>query len=150
MSNDVAKTILTARPPFRFVSPLVAKIVLVFGIGNILLGIALFTYKAQLMNFQAINHVTTYQVWGVLFTLLGAAMLYSYFKNLWVWMRKALFVGILIKTYWMVALLSRYFTGEPPNLIVLIIWGIITTLQIVTYIDFIPVPREGARDERIT
>lgn len=141
----------SVRPAFRKVSPLVAKIVLIFGVGNVLLGAALATYQISLQNFAIVLGLTSYQLWGVVFFFLGVAMLWGYFQNEWLFMRKCLFVGVAVKTFWEVALIARYFAGGQDNPILLIIWSVLLAIQMAAYIDFIPAPRKtGDTDERIT
>lgn len=76
--SEIKQKIRQARPRLRDVSPLAASIDIGFGIMNVILGFGLFTLRARTMNLLVINDLMTYQFWGIVFGLLGVAMLLAY------------------------------------------------------------------------
>lgn len=151
-SHEVTKAIKEARPRLSRVSPLVAKIVLGYAVVNVLLGVSLAITTARLSTGLVIAPTQfAFQVWGVLFTILGIALFYTYWKNSWKGMRGLFVVGMCFKFAWTIALVVRLFSGDFSNPIILIIWLFFTYIQAVAYIHFMPIPtiEKGAEDADI-
>lgn len=149
---EIAQAIKEARPKLKRVSPLVAKIVIGFGVINILLGIGLATTQASLATPLVVApEQFYYQLWGFLFFTLGVAMLWLYARNSWRGMRYTFVIGMCFKFMWAIALVVRYFSGEFSNPLVLIIWLFMAYIQAVTYLHFMPQPAldKGAKDAGI-
>lgn len=136
--SEIKQKIRQARPRLRDVSPLGASIVIGFGIMNVILGFGLFTLRARTMNLLVINDLMTYQFWGVIFGLLGVAMLLAYWINSWTRLRQALIVGVFLKSWWLAALSIRLLTGDYDNILLISIWGLLTYIQLATFIYIIP------------
>lgn len=148
-TREITQAIKEARPKLSVISPLVAKIVLGFGVINVLLGIGLATTKAQLASPLVIAPNTgAFQLWGALFFVLGVLMLWGYWRNNWKFLRHTFVIGILFKFMWAVALLLRYISGEYSNPTLLMVWLFFAYIQAVTYIHFMPIPQiqKGAED----
>lgn len=148
-TREIAQAIKEARPKLARVSPLVAKIVIGFGVINILLGIGLATTQASLATPLVVAPERFYyQLWGFLFFVLGVAMLWLYARNSWRGMRYTFVIGMCFKFMWAIALVVRYVSGEFSNPIVLIIWLFMAYIQAVTYLHFMPQPAlgKGAKD----
>lgn len=138
---EITQAIKEARPRLARVSPLVAKIVLGFGVINLLLGLGLVTTQAKLSTPLVVApSIGFYQAWGVAFILLGLAMLWLYKRNSWRGMRYTFVIGMCFKFAWAIALLVRYVSGDFANPLVLIIWLFFAYIQAVTYIHFMPQP----------
>lgn len=142
MTKEAERVVQHARPPLRIASPLVSSLIWVFATGNLFLGYGLFSIKVKLVNFLIINDVLTTQLWGGIFFALGLAMFYTHFRNDWKAMRNLMLMGVLVKSFWLFGLLARLFAGDPDNITVLTIWAMITATQILTYIYFLPVPKD--------
>lgn len=153
MSNkEVIQAIKEARPKLRDVSPLVAKIVIIYGVMNLLLGAGLALTQAQLATPLAIApSMFYYQLWGGAFIVLGAIMLWAYWHNNWRLMRHTMVLGMAFKFAWAIALVIRYVSGEFTNPFVLIVWVGLAAIQAVTYVHFMPIPtiEKGTRDANL-
>lgn len=149
--DDISHSIKEARPRLSKVSPLAAKIVLGFGIVNILLGLGLASTQARLATSLVIApNQFAYQAWGAAFTFLGILMLLGYYHNEWKFMRQTFIIGMAFKFAWAIALVVRYTSGQQSNPLLLIIWLFFAYIQAVTYIHFLPIPTvaRGGEDER--
>lgn len=140
--TDIAKKIREIRPRLKEVSPLAASILLGYGVINILLGIGMLFYvnPSPEAVFAIVNSVVTFQVWGVVFILLGLAKLYGYFRNDWNFMKGLLVAGLSVKAAWAIALFIRFLDGG--SILLLVIWLFFAYVQLVTYIHFIPNTRQ--------
>jgi hypothetical protein len=136
--TDIAKKIREVRPKLKTVSPLTAAIMLGYGVINILLGLGMLVYvnPSPDAQFAIINDVVTFQVWGIIFILLGLTKLYGYFKNDWKLMKVSLVLGLVVKATWAIALFIRFLDGG--SILLLIVWLFFAYIQFVTYINFIP------------
>lgn len=105
---------------------------------NVILGFGLFTLRARTMNLLVINDLMTYQFWGIVFGLLGVAMLLAYWVNSWTRLRQTLIVGVFLKSWWLAALTIRLLTGDYDNILLISIWGLLTYIQLATFIYIIP------------
>jgi len=141
MDKKTHEIIKTARPKLKDAFPLTAAMVLVFGYGNLLIGAGLMSERAHLSHFLTINAVTNSVVWGIIFVLLGAFMLWGYLRNEWGILRRTLFIALLVKTFWMVSLLVRLVNGMQDNVLIPVIWGMLLAAQFVTYVYFQALPR---------
>lgn len=137
--KQITEAITEARPKLKDISPLVAKIVLGFGFGNLLLGGALVSTQAYVQDGVVIApNSLLLQIWGGVFIALGISMLYCYHRNHWKALRQIFVIAILIKFLWAIALVIRYIQGDYSNPFLLIIWLIFAYIQAVTYIHFLP------------
>ena len=151
-SREISQAIKEARPKLILVSPLAAKIVIIFGVLNILLGAGFIFTQAVLATPLAIAPtLLAYQLWGLAFFALGVAMLWAYKRNSWRIMRHTMVIGIAIKFAWAIALVIRYVSGEFTNPFVLIVWVGLAAIQAVTYVHFMPIPtiEKGTRDANL-
>jgi hypothetical protein len=139
-STDIEKQLHQVRPRIEAISPIAGYGTLCFGIFNTLIGISLFTFTSRFGGeISILNVIFNYQFWGVMFFLGGLAMIYGYIRNDWNLMRWALVVALFFKSLWWFALVFRFFLSV-DNLVVLLIWSILLSLQILIYIFFLPVP----------
>lgn len=139
--HEVKQKLKELRPNLRLVAPLTWSIILGFGILNVVLGISLMYYPLG----RSISIVSTYTpmwLYGVLFAVLGVAMLLNLYKNNWRWLRRLLLIGLLLKAIWMFALILRLLDGG--SAIILSLWLFITHIQAMAYIHFVPTPKGGS------
>lgn len=136
--SDIKKMIKEVRPKLKVVSPLAAAIMFGYGVINLFLGIGLFFYvnPSPDSEFAVITPYTPFEVWGVIFFLIGLFKLFTYYRNDWVNMRRSLILGVLIKSIWFFALFIRWLDGS--SIILLVVWGFFMYVQIVTFRHFIP------------
>lgn len=118
------------------VTPLVSKIVLGFGIFNLLLGAALFAVRARTLDFFIVNDVFTEQFWGLTFVLVGIALMTGYITNHWTTMRVALLLGFALKLFWLLALSARQIEDLNTNVFLLLFFTMVAFVQVVTYVHF--------------
>lgn len=139
---NVHQAIKEARPKLSRVSPLVAKIVIGFGIFNLLLGWGLITTQATLATPLVIAPTPfAYQLWGGAFAFLGVLMLWGYQQNKWKFMRQTFVIGITFKFAWAIALVIRYVSGDFTNPFLLIVWVFTAYIQAIAYVHFMPTPK---------
>lgn len=144
-TKELESKLREIKPRFKLVSPLAAKIMLIFGWGNVALGSSLFFEFTNFTNLAIINSLTDYQWWGLFFVALGVLMLVSYWRNSWTMMKRSLLIGIILKGFWLIAIIARLATGEQTTPTLLIIWSILFFLQVATYIDFMPSPKQNKK-----
>lgn len=150
--KQLTQAIKEARPRLILVSPLAAKIIIIFAVINVLLGLSLATTQATLTTPLAVAPSPGfYQLWGLLFGLLGLVMFWAYRRNSWRIMRHTMVVGMAFKFAWAIALVVRYVSGEFTNPFVLIVWVGLAAIQAVTYVHFMPIPtiEKGTRDANL-
>lgn len=138
--NSIEKQIQRARPGLRIVSPLAFWVVLIFGVFNIALGISfLSAIDAQRItaSLLIVNKILTYDLWGMIFLILGAVKLFSLYINNWNLSRNSLIVGVAVKAAWALALTIRIFV-VPGTIFLTLLWVALAAVQIATYIFFMP------------
>lgn len=142
MTSKTKKEILKARPNLSDVSPVSFWFIMLMGVFNLVLGVALFTtfdsdkFTASLI---IVNSIFTFQFWGTAFFILGLYKLYSLYINDWWLARRSLLIGVGLKSGWMVALLIRIIEGG--TVFLALCWVAIALTQIICYIFFLP-PQE--------
>lgn len=149
-SHEVTQAIKKARPRLSLISPLVSKIIIGFIVMNLLIGFSLISKVGYITNGLVIApNELIFQMWGVVFVLLGITKLYAYIKNNWQMLRYILVVAVFIKLIWAIALTVRYITGEFDNPFVLIIWIFITHVQAMAYIHFMPTQKQSRENRGV-
>lgn len=150
MSENLKKQIEKARPRLKAVSPLAYWIVLVMGWFNIILGLT-FIIGIDATRFTAplliVNELLTFDLWGVVFILIGLLKLYSLKVNNWKLSRSTLFLGVSVKAAWMIALTIRSFIS-PGTLLLNILWVTVALLQMGAYVWFMPPSTESYKQRR--
>ena len=114
--------------------PLISYIMRGFVVFNLILGAGLFSNVARTREFFIINEVFTYQFWGVLFFLSGLLQLYTLIKHNNRLIRISLMVGVILQTFWMIALVVRQIESFDSNLFLLIFFGIILYIKFGVYL----------------
>lgn len=138
--TNIEKAIQKARPNLKMVTPLAHAIILVFAFFNILFGLSLFFAIDQTKisaSLIIVNNIFSYKFWGFVFIAIGILKLFALKTNNWDLSRKSLLVGVAIKAAWAVALIVRSFTS-PGTFLVSIIWLALASIQIATFIFFMP------------
>jgi hypothetical protein len=105
-----------------------------FAVINLLLGIGLFTLYHTTVPL-AVANILTYDQWGIVFFLLGVIttwFLVTHRPNL---VRKTQLVGVTLKAIWLIALIMRCFIA-PQTIIITLVWGFFTYVQMMLYIHF--------------
>lgn len=150
MTDKLKKQIEKARPRLKVVSPLAYWIVLVMGWFNIILGLT-FIIGIDSTRFTAplliVNELLTFDLWGVVFILIGLLKLYSLKVNNWKLSRSTLFLGVSVKAAWMIALTIRSFIS-PGTLLLNILWVTVALLQMGAYVWFMPPSTESYKQRR--
>ncbi len=137
--SELHKQIQKARPKLKDIAPLTDAIIKSFGFFNILLGISLM----QLYNIEQsptlaiVNSFFSFRVWAIIFIVLGVVKLWAIRKNNWELLRKILISAVLIKSVWFFALILQILSGE-GTFAVVILWSLLTVIQLFTYIYFAP------------
>jgi len=138
--TTIEKQIQKARPLLKTVTPLAHWIITIFAYFNILLGISLFFAVDQskiTASLIIVNDIFSYRFWGVIFIAIGVLKIFALKTNNWDLSRKSLLVGVSIKAAWALALVVRSLTS-PGTWLVTIIWLALASIQIVTFIFFMP------------
>lgn len=150
MRHELKKEIQNARPSLKVVSPLTHWVISSLGIFNILFGVILFLamdanrVSAPLL---IVNELFTYQMWGIIFIVLGVIKLLSLYTNNWSLAKKSLLLGVAIKSTWAIALAVRSFIS-PGTFLVNMVWVTLAAIQIGTYIYFMPPAIGGNTQQR--
>lgn len=113
------------------VTPLVRMASGGFGIFSMLLGLGLFFYKSKL-SLLTINSIITTQVWGAIFMIVGAMMVYALFSKKNVLMRQLMLVSMCLKSAWELALL----VGLKQYIYIALMFGFLLFLQFLFYVYF--------------
>lgn len=114
--------------------PLISYIMRGFVVFNLILGAGLFSNVARTREFFIINEVFTYQFWGVLFFLSGLLQLYALIKHNNRLIRISLMMGVILQTFWMIALVVRQVESFDSNIFLLIFFGIILYIKFGVYL----------------
>lgn len=123
-------------PLLKVAEPIVSKLVLGFGIFNLLLGAGLFSLTARTLNFFIINDVFNEKFWGSLFFIIGLVFLVSYIVNSWSVMRFMLVFGFTLKVFWLLALGVRQLEELNTNVFLLLFFTFVAFTQFVVYLHF--------------
>lgn len=114
--------------------PLISYIMRGFVAFNIILGIGLFSNVARTAQFFIINEIFTYQFWGVLFFVNGLIQLYTLIRHNDRLIRISLMSGMVLQTFWMVALAVRQFESFDSNIFLLTFFGLILYIKFGVYL----------------
>jgi len=114
--------------------PLISYIMKGFVAFNLILGAGLFSNVARTTEFFIINDVFTYQFWGVLFFLNGLIQLYTLVHHNDRLIRVSLMGGMILQTFWLLALAARQFEEFNSNIFLLIFFGIILYINFGVYL----------------
>lgn len=114
--------------------PLISYIMKGFVAFNIILGIGLFSNVARTAQFFIINEIFTYQFWGVLFFINGLVQLYTLIRHNDKLIRISLMSGMVLQTFWMVALAVRQFESFDSNIFLLTFFGLILYIKFGVYL----------------
>jgi len=123
-------------PRLNFFEPIISKVVLGFGIFNLVVGAGLYLLAARTLNFFIINDVFTEQFWGSLFFINGIILLLAFWANNWKVMRMGLLAGFTLKLFWLLALVVRQIEDFDTNIFLLLFFSMTAYLQLVAYIHF--------------
>lgn len=105
-----------------------------FVVFNLILGAGLFSNIARTTEFFIVNDVFTYQFWGTLFFLNGLIQLYTLIKHNDRLIRMSLMGGMILQTFWLLALAVRQFGEFDSNIFLLIFFGIILYIKFGVYL----------------
>lgn len=105
-----------------------------FVVFNIVLGVGLISNIARTAQFFIINDIFTYQFWGLLFLANGLIQLYTLVRHNDKLIRISLLSGMILQTFWMVALAVRQFESFDSNIFLLIFFGIILYIKFGVYL----------------
>lgn len=114
--------------------PLISYIMRGFVVFNIILGVGLISNIARTAQFFIINDIFTYQFWGLLFLANGLVQLYTLVRHNDKIIRVSLVSGMVLQTFWMVALAVRQFESFDSNIFLLIFFGIILYIKFGVYL----------------
>lgn len=138
--NDLSHQLHGVRPKLSIVAPLTYWICLGYVLVNLAIGFGLY-YLVERGRLQTplfiINHIMTFQFWGIVFLMLASTMGYGLIANNWNFLRKSLVGGITIKVIWLAMLITRSFSN-PAVVLWAAIWAFMLFIQIGTYIYFLP------------
>jgi uncharacterized membrane protein HdeD (DUF308 family) len=137
-----------ARPLLKEIAPLTAAICRGFAWVNFVLSAIFFfilPHYRLVAPLLAVNSVLTYQVWGVVFLILGITHAGYLRSNGWNELRKTLFIGVLIKVFWLITLLLRV-TYTPSAIFLATLWGFLAYIQASTYVNFLPKAHEDGTE----
>lgn len=137
MSN-ISRKLKEARPRLRSIAPMSSSLTTGYAIFNLVLGTGLLFQKARTVEFFIVNDFISYQVWGMIFIILGILMGSALISNSWRLTRWTLIVGIFLKIWWLLALIVRDVFQDGHNSMLLIMWAFITFVQIVLFVNFLP------------
>lgn len=137
MSN-ISRKLKEARPRLRSIAPMSSSLTAGYAIFNLVLGTGLLFQKARTVEFFIVNDFISYQVWGMIFIILGILMGSAPIGNSWRLTRWTLIVGIFLKIWWLLALIVRDVFQDGHNSMLLIMWAFITFVQIVLFVNFLP------------
>lgn len=143
MSENLRKKLRAARPSLRSVSPVSFWFIALMGIFNLLIGVGFWAALRGVTEdpiFSLVSRVIPFEVWGVMFILLGIAKLAALKVNDWKWARWTLLTGVSLKSGWAVALTLRTVI-HPDNMFLTVTWTTIAITQIIVYMYFLP-PQE--------
>jgi len=114
--------------------PLISYIMKGFVAFNIILGIGLFSNVARTTQFFIINEIFTYQFWGVLFFVNGLIQLYTLIQHNNQLIHISLMSGMILQTFWMIALAVRQIESFDSNIFLLIFFSIILYIKFGVYL----------------
>lgn len=126
-----------ARPRLRVVAPLTWSICWGYVVVNLLIGVGLYLTYRPSSQILIINNVFTYQVWGIIFIALSLAKAYGLVTNRWSLVKNMLISGLLVKAFWLAALIQRSIV-DPRTMLITAIWLFFAYIQAVTYVYFTP------------
>ena len=122
----------------RSIAPMSSSLTTGYAVFNLFLGTGLLFQKARTVEFFIVNDFISYQVWGMIFIILGILMGSALISNSWRLTRWTLIVGIFLKIWWLLALIVRDVFQDGNNSMLLIIWAFITFVQIMLFVNFLP------------
>lgn len=140
MDKHLKEQLLKAKPSLRLVSPITFWFMAIMGVFDLVLGTLLF-FAVDKNNFSAelliVNELFSFEMWGVIFIVLGLLKLVSLWLNNWKVLRYSLIIAVCIKAMWTVALVIRALTS-PGTFLMAILWTVIAVIQQIFYIFFLP------------
>lgn len=131
------------RPRFWDVSPLPAAIVLIYGIVNVLMGLAMMPLDSKNL---VVTSVTPWEMWGAFYLGLGLVMLWGLIYNHWKLMRLSMAVGVFAKAIFWISIIVTI-PSEPRGIFILLLWSCFVCIQIATYVHFLPAHFRRANNE---
>ena len=123
-------------PRLKQVNALLDFGVITFGVFNLLLGGTLFFRQAVTNDFFLLSGLLSYQLWGTVFFLGGAALLMGRYLNHWGLMRQTLVFMLFTKLVWVSALTWRQINDGGSNVFLLLIFSLTAVLQFGMYLYF--------------
>lgn len=123
-------------PRLKDVNKAISDQVIIFGIFNVILGIALFSDIFRTIDFFIINEVFTNRFWGAMFFLGGATLLTFHYFNYWRIIRVALVFCLFLKFMWIIALSARQFQELDTNIALVLMFTTLGVMQMSTYLRF--------------
>lgn len=133
------------RLSLKKVSPATAWNVRGFIVFNIALGIGLYILAPDIHSIQSVGLLSK-RLWGIVFLIHALIMLWVYIDNNWQAIKGALLAGCVIKTIWIMQLLSLAIQGGSPLIYFFIATGfMLLYLQAGSYINFTPRYKPNAK-----
>lgn len=140
MRLQLKRELRKARPNLIRASPLSSWIIMVMAVFNLVIGVSFF-FVADLGRFSApffiVNDLLTFEIWGIIFFVLGLIKAFSLITNNWGVARASLFIGVSIKAAWMVALTIRTVV-DPGTFFLNTLWIALALIQMGAYVYFLP------------
>jgi hypothetical protein len=135
-----------ARPNLRSIAPLTNAVCWGYAVINTLLGLGMF-FLYQTTVPLAVANIFSYQVWGMIFLLMGLSTAFGLLTNRHMLVKQTQLVGLIIKALWGIALILRCIVA-PQTILITLVWVFFAYIQAATYIYFLPAVR--GHNERIT
>lgn len=136
MNSELKFRLKELRPSLYTIAPLTFCICWGYAVINLGLGAGMYSlYRPETPI--AVANIFTYQVWGIIFILIGLLSVIALIKNSWKTTRILLLWGLTAKAVWAIALVVRCFIDSRTILITLV-WLFFAYIQAITYIFFIP------------
>lgn len=133
--DTIKQKLKSARPRLSKAAPLTYYICWGYAVTNIFLGTGMYFLYDPSAEI-AVANILSYQMWGLLFTMLGLGTAFFLLTNNWKATRNSQLFGLALKCIWAIALLVRCFI-EPGTLVITSIWLFFAYIQAVTCYFFI-------------
>lgn len=136
--NNLKQTIREIRPSLRIVAPMTYYTILSYSIATIILCVNFQLIQQEVPEMRMIG-IFDIRMWAIIFASYSVFMLMFLSLNEWKMIKKLLIIGILLKVFFLLQLLSVAITNSSAIVLSsMITWGFFAYMQFLNYKYFTP------------
>lgn len=136
--NNLKQTIREIRPSLRIVAPMTYYTILSYSIATIILCVNFQLVQREVPEMRVIG-IFDIRMWAIIFASYSVFMLMFLSLNEWKMIKKLLIIGILLKVFFLLQLLSVAITNSSAIVLSsMITWSFFAYMQFLNYKYFTP------------